>query len=175
MCYQTCRLCLDIQTWQAKLAIHLLHIIAVMSPQPHLVGTCKPPSRILLDMTMSAWRATGKPTVWRHRTGSRLASKYRIDRYINQHMLLVSMLLGNQQHSMMHMAAFELHNDDAGMQVLMLGKAHNSQACMISSSMTFLMVLSNLTSRYCWARYFSTALSCHVKHAHTTCKLLFLP
>ena len=55
---------------------------------------------------MSAWRATGIPAVWQQWANNRPASKYRIYRYIQEHMLLVSML-GHKQHSMMHMAAFE--------------------------------------------------------------------
>ena len=64
-------------------------------------------SHIAWHDKMSAWRATGTPFVWRHWTNSRPASKYRIYRYIKEHMLLVSRLLGHKQHSMMHMAAFE--------------------------------------------------------------------
>ena len=56
---------------------------------------------------MSAWHATGTPAAWRHRTNSRPASTYSIDRYIDEHMLLVSVMLGHKQHSMMQTAAFE--------------------------------------------------------------------
>ena len=85
----------------------LLLVIAIRLPRPHLVGTCNLLSHKSPDMTMSAWRATGTPTAWRHWSNSRPASKCRIDRYIKEHMLLVFMLLGQKQHSMMHMAAFE--------------------------------------------------------------------
>ncbi len=42
---------------------------------------------------MSAWHATGRTAVWRHWTNSRPANNSRIYRCINEHMLLMSILL----------------------------------------------------------------------------------